>query len=203
MLNWKVLTALTLSTALSLVSSAGAQPTSVKRVEPFARPTEMRIKPPSGSTESRPRQACPNTLDMCRKFWALAGHFLNNATIPTRDREILVLRTAWLSRGEYEWGSHHDSYARKAGLTVEEVSRITQGPEAKGWSDFDVALLRAADQLHSSRFITDATWKSLAQRYNESQLVEVVLTVGNYTLLAMYFNALGVQLEPGKTGLPD
>ena len=52
-------------------------------------------------------------------------------------------------------------------------------------------------------FVTDATWSALAQRYTGNQLVEVVLIVGNYTMLTMFQNSLGLQLEPGVKGLPD
>jgi len=76
------------------------------------------------------------------------------------------------------------------------------GPDAAGWSDFDAALLRAADELHTSRFVSNTTWNTLAQRYPESQLREVVLIVGNYTQLSMFQNTLGAQLEPGIEGLP-
>ena len=182
---------------------SGSTSSSARRVERFTRPAEMRIKPPADAKGTRPNQACPNTLDMCRKFWALARHFLDTPTIPVRDRELLVLRTAYLSRVDYEWGHHYGTYGPKAGLTQEEMSRLMQGPEAKGWSPFDAALLRAADELHAMRFITEPTWKTLAGRYTDQQLVEVVLTVGNYTLLGMYFNALGVPVEPGHSRVPD
>ena len=208
MSKWKMLAGLALSIGLSpipgIADQSSSQPsTPAKRVERFTRPSEMRIKPTTDPTGTGPRQACPNSVDMCRKFWALAGHFLANNTIPARDRELLVLRTAFLSRVDYEWAHHHDSYSTKAGLTVQDVARVTQGPEVPGWSEFDRALLRAADELHSNRFIGDATWKALAGRYNEQQLVEVVLTVGNYTLLGMYFNSLGIPVEPGLTRVPD
>jgi alkylhydroperoxidase family enzyme len=139
---------------------------------------------------------------MCRKFWAIAGHFLSNNQIPARDRELLTLRTAWLCRGEYIWASHQDTYATKAGVTAEEVARVTKGPDAKGWSTFDSTLLRAVDELQASRFISDATWKALSERYNDRERLEVVLTVATYTMLAMYFNSTGGQMEQGQTGFP-
>jgi alkylhydroperoxidase family enzyme len=181
---------------------------SAKRVEPFARPKEMRIKPPasapSGPNVRRATQACPASEDdMCRKFWAFAGHFLSGNAIPARDRELLTLRTAWLSRGEYIWASHQDSYATKAGVTPEEVSRVTRGPDAQGWSRFDSVLLRSADELHTSRFISDETWKALGERYTDRQRLDVVMTVAAYTSLAMYFNSTGGQMEQGHKGFPE
>ena len=83
------------------------------------------------------------------------------------------------------------------------LRRITAGPDAPGWSNFDALLLRAADELYTSRFISEATWNGLADRYTQDQLVEVVLIVGNYTQLTMFQNTLGVQLPPDIDGLPE
>ena len=145
---------------------------------------------------------CPNRLDVCQKYWAYTTYFVDGYTIPFRDKEILILRTAWLSRGEYIWGRHYVR-GKESGLTDEEIQRITEGPAASGWSDFDATLLRAADELHTSRFVSDATWNALSARYTEDQVREVVLIVGDYTQLAMFQNSLGAQLPPGYDGLPD
>ena len=147
-------------------------------------------------------QFCPETTDTCRKYWDYTINFVQNYTIPLRDKEVLILRTAWLSRGDYVWG-RHNVMGQGAGLTEDEIRRITVGPDAPGWSDFDSLLLRAADELHTSRFIAEATWNGLADRYTQDQLVEVVLIVGNYTQSTMFQNTLGVQLPPEIEGLPD
>ena len=145
---------------------------------------------------------CPESNEACRIYRAYVGYFVRNATIPARDREIIILRTAWLNRADYIWG-RHNVMGQEAGLTKEEISRVTAGPEAAGWSSFDAALLTAVGELHTSRFVSNGTWNTLGQRYSESHLREVVLIVGNYTQLSMFHNALGAQLEPGVAGLPD
>ena len=173
-----------------------------ERVEAFDRLTGQRIAlpdDPHGAISTR--ELCPESNDACRTYRAYTGNFVQNHTIPTRERELLILRTAWLSRGDYIWG-RHNLMGQDAGLTKQEISRITAGPDAAGWSEFDAALLRAADELHTSRFVSHATWNTLAQRYPESQLREVVLIVGNYTQLSMFQNTLGAQLEPSIEGLP-
>ena len=187
---------------------------SVRRAEPFTRITTMRIQPlePSKWTQAhrdvatgRPTQVqvCLHNLELCRKYWEFTTQLTTHYTLPLRDKELLILRTAYLSRGDYVWGRHSTGTGRKAGITDEELSRITRGPDAPGWSAFDATLLRTADELHTSRFITDATWKSLATRYNDAQLLEVIFVVGNYTTLTMYHNSVGLALEPGIKGLPD
>ena len=174
-----------------------------QQVEPFNHLTAPRVElgesTPGGSEM---RRLCPNRLDVCQKYWAYTVYFVDGYTIPYRDKEILILRTAWLSRGDYIWGRHYVR-GKEAGLTDEQIQRITEGPGAPGWSDFDATLLRAADELHTSRFVSDATWNALAARYTEDQVREVVLIVGDYTQLAMFQNSLGAQLPPGYEGLPD
>ena len=190
--------------ALAVPAPVAAQAGSAaKRVEPFTHLTAPRVEPgettPGGSEM---RQLCPNRLDVCQKYWAYTGYFVDGYTIPFREKEILILRTAWLSRGDYIWGRHYVR-GKEAGLTDEQIRQITEGPGAPGWSDFDATLLRAADELHTSRFVSDATWNALAARYTEDQVREVVLIVGDYTQLAMFQNSLGAQLPPGYEGLPN
>ena len=181
---------------------ASAQEPGASRVAPFEHLGAPRIMLPDDVGEGPMRELCPDGTEMCRRYWDYTGYFVRNATIPTRDRELLILRTAWLSRGDYIWG-RHDVIGQEAGLTPEEVHRVTAGADAPGWGDFDRVLLRAADELHTSRFVSHPTWATLAERYTEEQLVEVVLIVGNYTQLAMFQNSLGAQLPPGFEGLPE
>lgn len=178
-------------------------PGAVDRVQLFDRLAGPRIDVLEDAQGVAPlRQFCPERTDTCRNYWAYTIHFVRNYTIPLRDKELLILRTAWLSRGDYVWG-RHNVMGQNAGLTDEEIQRITRGPDAPGWSDFDATLLRAADGLHLSRFVSEATWDALAERYTQEQLVEVVLIVGNYTQLTMFQNTLGVQLPPDIEGLPE
>jgi 4-carboxymuconolactone decarboxylase len=137
------------------------------------------------------------------KRWLVFGsHVLLKTTLPPRERELLILRTGWLCRAEYEWGQHV-LIARGAGLSDEEITRVTDGPDATGWTPFEAALLRAADELHGDAMIGDETWNALATRLNEHQLLDLVFTVGQYTLVSMALNSLGVQRDPGVPGFPS
>jgi alkylhydroperoxidase family enzyme len=62
--------------------------------------------------------------------------------------------------------------------------------------------LQAVDELHRDAFITDETWQALSARYDTQQLLDVVFTVGQYNLVSMALNTLGVQLDQGLTGFP-
>jgi 4-carboxymuconolactone decarboxylase len=137
------------------------------------------------------------------KRWLVFGnHILAKSSLPARDREIAILRMGWLCRAEYEWG-HHAAIGMQAGLSAADIRRVAAGPTAPGWEPFESALLRAVDELHAESFISDSTWKALAARYNTEQLLDLIFTAGQYTLVSMALNSCGVQLEAGFERFPD
>ncbi|HKQ78146.1 MAG TPA: carboxymuconolactone decarboxylase family protein [Blastocatellia bacterium] len=134
------------------------------------------------------------------KRWLVFGnHILYKSSLPPRERELLILRTGWLCRAEYEWGQHV-VIGKKAGLSSDEINRIKDGPDAPGWSEQDATLLRAADELHSQAFISDPVWNALAASFDAQQLIDLIFTVGQYNLVSMALNTLGVQLDEDVMG---
>ena len=89
---------------------------------------------------------------------------------------------------------------KKAGLTDAEIERVKEGPDAPGWSEFDAMLLRAVDELRAQAFISDAVWDALAAKYDARQLLDLIFTVGQYNLVSMALNTLGVRLDEGVAG---
>jgi AhpD family alkylhydroperoxidase len=135
-----------------------------------------------------------------RHWLPFGGVLLLAGTLPARDREMLILRTAWNNGCDYEWGQHV-RIARDAGLS-DEIDLVIDGPSAAGLAPFDATLLQAADELHGDSVISDDTWARLGERYDDRQLIEVPMLIGHYTLLAFTLNSLGVQREEGVQGLP-
>lgn len=133
--------------------------------------------------------------------WSQFGGVLLTGTLDPRDREILVLRTAWNCQAEYEWGQHAFIGAQ-VGLTEAEVEACSLPMAEGGWSEHDQALLRAADELHGESRISDRTWEMLTAFLDEQQLIEVCMVVGQYHLAAFTLNSLGVERDPGVPGFP-
>ncbi|MFX1575152.1 MAG: carboxymuconolactone decarboxylase family protein [Promethearchaeota archaeon] len=134
--------------------------------------------------------------------WRVFGnHILYKSSLPLREKEILILRIGWLCNAEYEWAQHSE-IGKRASLTEEEILRIREGPDAEGWSSFDALLLRAVDELYVDSFISDNTWNELAKTYDTHKLMDLIFTVGQYNLVSMVLNSLGLQLEEGMKGFP-
>ncbi len=126
----------------------------------------------------------------------------NESTLPPRHRMLLGLRTAWLTRSDYLW-AHRAAAARRAGFTADDLRRVAEAPDAR-WDAFEGTLIRAADELHVDAFLSDESWRVLTegrmgQRYDINQMIDLVDTVGAYTIHAGVLNSMGVQVEPGLT----
>lgn len=134
--------------------------------------------------------------DLFRAWLRFAGRLLTAGTLPARDRELLILATASRCGVDYEWG-HHVPMAKDAGITDEEISRIRAGSDAAGWSPWDATLLGAVEELCRSSRLSDQTWTALVERYDERQLIELPMLVGQYQMLAGTLGSLGTPLEPG------
>lgn len=139
---------------------------------------------------------------LMNKWLGFGGQLLYGGRLTGRERELLIMRTAWHCRAHYEWGQHV-GFARAAGLTDDEIARIVDGPEDASWAEADRVLLTAADELHRDARISDDTWATLAGRFDEQQLIEICMVVGQYHLVAFTLNSLGVQPEPGLPEMPE
>lgn len=136
------------------------------------------------------------------KRWSVFGrHVMRKSSLPDREREILILRIGWLCQSEYEWGQHV-RLGKKSGLTNDEINRIISDPTSEKWSSFEKILLKAVDELYYDSFISDSTWEALGEEYTTHQLLDLIFTVGQYNLVSMVLNTLGIQLEKGTKGFP-
>ncbi|TMM03372.1 MAG: carboxymuconolactone decarboxylase family protein [Actinobacteria bacterium] len=121
-----------------------------------------------------------------------AGMLMPRGKLPRKDTEIVILRVAHNCHCEYEW-RHHERIAQTVGLGADDVERVREGPGADGFSERQALVLRAADELHRRRDITNRTWEGLQRHLSELELIELCMLVGHYEMLAMTLNALRVQ----------
>jgi 4-carboxymuconolactone decarboxylase len=139
--------------------------------------------------------------DLYRRWIPFGNHILFKSTLSPRDREIAILRIGHLCRSGYEF-AQHTVVGKRAGLSDAEIERTKLGPEAQGWSESERLIVQATDELHHDSFISDSTWAGLVKHYNTNQIIDLVFTVGQYTMVSMALNSFGVQLEDDVKG-PD
>jgi 4-carboxymuconolactone decarboxylase len=123
-------------------------------------------------------------------------YITRHSSLLPRHRELLILRTAWILADGYTW-SAHAAIAKKQGLTNDEVRRVAQGPDARGWAPFEGTLLHLADELYRNSSVTEATWKALSASYDMYHMMDAVMTVTEFTNLSLLYNSMGIQPDAG------
>jgi 4-carboxymuconolactone decarboxylase len=124
-----------------------------------------------------------------------------DCVLPVRDKELMVLRVAWLCKAPFEWGEHVKVGRHVAAITEEEIERIKLGSAAPDWSEHERALMKAVEELIGDAMITDETWEVLARTLTEAQLIEIPMVVCLYQGTAYWQNALRSRLPEGNEGL--
>jgi alkylhydroperoxidase family enzyme len=126
-------------------------------------------------------------------FLGWASALALEGTLPRRDHELAALRAIHHCGSEFQ-RVEHSGFARELGVTdVELTSLDADDAVAAGeWAAHEAVLLRAVDELAATSTISDPTWAALAAHYSPGQLVEIPYVVGQYTMLSMVANSLGI-----------
>ena len=120
-------------------------------------------------------------------------------SVSMREREIVIDRTCARCGCEYEWGVHVAFFAERVGLTDEQVASLTHGGAGDPcWIDErDRLLIEMVDALHDRSDIDDDLWARLATRFEEPQLLDLLLLSGWYHAISFVARSARVPLEPG------
>ncbi len=128
---------------------------------------------------------------LARVFLKFNVELLYRSSLPGQLRELAILRTAHRRGCEYEW-AHHITIGKEAGLTDDDIEDLQHGAAR---DELYQAVLNAADELDEDSRLSPATEAVLVKHLDEHQLIELVFTVGCYSMLAMAFNTFGVELD--------
>lgn len=139
--------------------------------------------------------------DLLQPFLALGGTLLLHGRIPGREREIVILRIGAKAASVYEFGQHQ-LIGAQSGLSQAEIAQLAGDVDDGDWSEDDRALIALADELSDDDAVTDATWTDLTRRWDEGQLVELLLLAGYYRMVSGFLNGVGAALDHGVPGWP-
>ncbi len=129
---------------------------------PVPEPAELRtdarelitLVAPPGREAPRTMTMLARQPDLLAPFLGWAAALALHGVLPKRERELVALRIARNCGSDFEWGEHAE-YARAAGLTENEITRIATSTLDASWAAGDLALLHAADELTAGSSITD------------------------------------------------
>ena len=129
-------------------------------------------------------------------------HLLSTNTLPVKQRQIAIMRLAWICKATYMWSSHLSTSVR-AGLQPDMFAPVQVGADDPYFTDFERVVIRATEELVHERKISDANWAALTQEWNNQQMLDFMFTVGAYVTIAGVMRSAGVQRNSDLLELAD
>lgn len=146
---------------------------------------------------ARPFAALLNSPVAASKLAALGEELRYvSPSISPEIREIVTLTTARVLSCEYIW-THHCNSSGEAGVRKEVVERIGAGGPPRGLLPKESVFVHFTRELLEKKSIGDATYSAVEHLLGPQGTVDLVLTIGYYSMLCLAVNALGVNLEDG------
>jgi alkylhydroperoxidase family enzyme len=135
----------------------------------------------------------------------LAGTLMASNTLNPRLRELVILRTGWRTKSEYEF-CQHVGIARQLHMSDEEILGVRDPASCKAFNEVDRAVIAMADELNDHAEVSVNTWSILERFFSPAELVELLLVSGFWRMMAGFLNTARVPLDsidPTVKGWPE
>lgn len=158
----------------------------------------------------RGAQAAPGTIPrgpvetwlrspgLCDPAQKLGAHVRFANSLPADLAELAIILTGAHWRAQFEFWAHARA-AQRAGVpdAVIEAIRVGREPQLEGNARavYDVV----TELLGTTRRVSDGTYARALEAFGEQGVVDLVGTVGYYSLVSMTLNAFEVGLPEGET----
>ena len=165
--------------------------------------TLSRLMPPGMQPIRIFRTLAHNHAILEKMLRGFGTYLLNYGTVEPLEREIVITRATARCGAEYEWGVHIAFFARRFGLTDEQIASTVRGsPSDACWTERQSLLIRVIDELHETATVSDGLWDSLEAGWTPAQLIELIAIAGQYHAVSFLVNALRIELEDGAPRFP-
>src|SRR2546428_4039027 len=128
-----------------------------------------------------------------RPFLGLGTAILARQQLDPKLRELAILRVAALSPARYEW-VQHVPIAQAMGASAAQVAALERGDiAADAFDPLERAVLRFTTEVVRDVRASEATFAELARHLSAQEIVELIVTVGYYMMIARLLETTAVQ----------
>ena len=134
-------------------------------------------------------------------FSTMQDHFaavLNTGTVPTKLKELIIVRTSQVNQTPYCLASH-TILARSLGWSDDQLSHLAEWQQRDDFTPAEKAALRLAETVtRNANAVTDEQFAELRGFYSEGEIVELLCAIGLFNYFNRFNNAL--MMEPTRPG---
>lgn len=136
--------------------------------------------------------------ELCEKVEALGAYCRFSSSLDPRLRELSLLVAARHFDAQYSWNAHVDK-AVELGVCRESLTALAENRTPSFTRSDEEAVYRFGTEILGEHFVSDATFARARDELGEQGIVDLIGSLGNFSMLAMLLNACQVDLQPDRT----
>jgi 4-carboxymuconolactone decarboxylase len=140
-----------------------------------------------------PFSAFLNNPELTYRIAHVGSYIRFNGTLPDMTRELAIMATAREVDARFEWAGHV-RLARELGISDTTIDAIANRKAPAGLTEEEALPVRVAQGLLRDHKISDDLFSAAHAKFGEAGVVELLGTVGYYSLMGCVLN--GLQIEP-------
>lgn len=139
---------------------------------------------------------------LCEKVEALGTYCRFESSLDPRIRELSLLVAARAFDAQYSWNAHV-SKAADLGVSREALTEMAENKVPHFSSDDEQIAYQFSIEILREHFVSDETFAGALDAFGEQGLVDLIGSLGNFSMLAMLLNTFQVDLQPVEPPYPD
>jgi alkylhydroperoxidase family enzyme len=136
-----------------------------------------------------------------RPFLRFGGAVLGSLELDPQLRELAILQVAKQTEARYEWIQHAE-IGRRCGLTDEQIAAVESGSaaESRALDEAQRAVLAFTEAVVGGPRLDDDEFAAVSRHLSGREIVELLLTIGDYWMLARVMTVLELELDEAMGG---
>lgn len=140
--------------------------------------------------------------ELCEKVEALGAYCRFESSLHPRLRELSLLIAARHFDAQYSWNAHVGK-AAELGVSVASLKALAAREEPSFAGRDEQVLYQFSTEILRDHFVSDSTFALALAEFGEQGLVDVIGSLGNFSMLAMLLNTFQVDLQAVQPPFPD
>ena len=140
--------------------------------------------------------------ELCEKVEALGAYCRFESSLDLRLRELSLLIAARHWDAQYSWNAHVGK-AADAGVSRESLQALAEHKDPGFTRRDEQAVYQLSTEILGEHFVSDDTFTLALDELGEQGVVDLIGSLGNFSMLAMLLNTFQVNLQAVDPPFPD
>jgi 4-carboxymuconolactone decarboxylase len=140
--------------------------------------------------------------ELCEKVEALGAYCRFESGLDPRLRELSLLVAARHFDAQYSWNAHVGK-AADLGVSPQALAELAENSEPHFTRRDEQVTYQFSTEILRDHFVSDDTFAAALGELGEQGLVDLIGSLGNFSMLAMLLNAFQVDLQSVEPPFPD